>query len=271
MSPWLRLSLFATLLFALTACSTFRPPADVPDFAAVMETQTQVRDGIRVSAWVMSRTQTREAFGKRVDKAGVQPVWLEIDFFSIYPPEDIVDYTDGAELRGALEAFMCCTTRQNGSGSGDPINMVVISSGESLANFVRAGWDETEVINIGSMWRTAKAFLTSGEYKYSPISALYVFDRPQDISLQKARDTIHERNHLRLWLAPFTYRGTPVWMGAISRDIGVFWTTRTWNLTTHAIDSEVDEARNYITEDLANSGGADDLRAGWRRGADHPG
>ena len=28
-------------------------------------------------------------------------------------------------------------------------------------------------------------------------------------------------------------------------------TTRTWNLTSHAIDSEIDEARNYITEDLA--------------------
>jgi hypothetical protein len=42
-----------------------------------------------------------------------------------------------------------------------------------------------------------------------------------------------------------------VFLGGISRDIGVFWTTRTWNLTSHAIDSEIDEARNYIAEDLA--------------------
>ena len=49
------------------------------------------------------------------------------------------------------------------------------------------------------------------------------------------------------------WRGKPVWMGAISRDIGVFWTTRTWNLTSHAIDSKVDEARMYLTEDLATA------------------
>lgn len=183
---------------------------------------------------------------------GLRADWQYVDFEKIYPEDEFIDFQNPAELRQVLEEFLCCTTKKDGSGSGDPINMVVIiESADSLTGFIKAGWDETEIITTGSSWRTAKAFFTGGEYKYSPISALYVFERPQDISLQKARDSINERNHLRLWLTPWRLNGKNIFVGGISRDIGVFWTTRTWNLTSHAIDSEIDEARNYVTEDLA--------------------
>ena len=36
----------------------------------------------------------------------------------------------------------------------------------------------------------------------------------------------------------------------MSRDIGVRFTTKTWNLTTHRVDPDVDEARDYVIEDL---------------------
>jgi hypothetical protein len=58
----------------------------------------------------------------------------------------------------------------------------------------------------------------------------------------------HDR--LRLWATKWRYEGEIVWVGTITRDIGVYFTTRAWNLTTHAIDSDVDEARNYLVEDL---------------------
>ena len=58
-----------------------------------------------------------------------------------------------------------------------------------------------------------------------------------------ARGTvINERLHLRLWLTPLRYEGKPVWVGQISRDIGVRFTTKAWNLTTHRIDPDIDEA-----------------------------
>jgi hypothetical protein len=56
----------------------------------------------------------------------------------------------------------------------------------------------------------------------------------------------------------------PVWIGSISRDIGVYFTTRAWNLTTHAIDPAVDEARRYLREDFALSQSV--LRWGQVRG-----
>jgi hypothetical protein len=45
-----------------------------------------------------------------------------------------------------------------------------------------------------------------------------------------------------------------VWVGQVSRDIGVRFTTKAWNLTTHRIDPGVDESRDYVIEDLVAAG-----------------
>jgi hypothetical protein len=71
--------------------------------------------------------------------------------------------------------------------------------------------------------------------------------------LQKARETIHERNHLRLYLTPIIFEGKPVFIGQISRDIGVRFTSKT--IVTHKIDPDVDETRSYLLQDLAYSQG----------------
>ena len=52
-------------------------------------------------------------------------------------------------------------------------------------------------------------------------------------------------------MGPTSKVRTNVWIGTITRDIGIYFTTRAWNLTTHAIDPDTDEARTYLTEDLA--------------------
>src|SRR5262249_17712711 len=115
-------------------------------------------------------------------------------------------------------------------------------------------WDETETIGLRSCWRTLKAFSLGTRYRYSPVSSLYVEGRCQDFALQRARQTINERLHLRLWTTPLRFQGQPVWIGQVSRDIGVRFTWRTWNLTTHRIDPDVDEARDYVVEDLLQAG-----------------
>ena len=86
------------------------------------------------------------------------------------------------------------------------------------------------------------------------MSALYLFGRPQDIALQRTRHSINERIHLRLWLSPLSFAGCPVWVGQVSRDIGVRFTLTTLNLTTHRIDPDVDESRDYVSEDLTLAG-----------------
>ncbi|MCW8845558.1 MAG: LssY C-terminal domain-containing protein, partial [Gammaproteobacteria bacterium] len=46
-----------------------------------------------------------------------------------------------------------------------------------------------------------------------------------------------------------TFKGESVWIGQISRDIGVRFTTKT--ITTHKIDPDVDETREFLVENLA--------------------
>jgi hypothetical protein len=173
------------------------------------------------------------------------------EFGDLFAPEEIVSYDDEESLRVALAALPCCTTRQDGSGVGDPLNLVFVGEfDEVLAAFTHAGWDETEALHFGSAWRTFTAFFTGGSYRISPMSSLWVLGRDQDVGFQKIRNSIHQRHHFRLWLLPVLYQGRPVWLGAASRDIGVYFTTKTWNLTTHAIDADVDDARDYVLEDL---------------------
>jgi hypothetical protein len=70
---------------------------------------------------------------------------------------------------------------------------------------------------------------------------------------------------MRLWLAPFRYRGMQVWVGQISRDIGVKATPKSPSLTTHIIDPEVDQAREYLLHSLLAGGFVE--RFGFVRGA----
>jgi hypothetical protein len=84
--------------------------------------------------------------------------------------------------------------------------------------------------------------LAGERYPYAPVSDLYMFGRAQDLALQKARDNVHQRNHLRLWLSPLRLDGKQVWVGQISRDIGSRVTIHTPTFTTHKIDPDVDEA-----------------------------
>jgi hypothetical protein len=343
------------LLFAgtviLAGCATGFYPKPIESVPFRDRAQTQVEDGIRVTAAVPSATESRDLFGVSLYKKRVQPVWLEIenstqemvafmpvgvdkdyqspievaslnrnssarakaeqyffqngvnlqvapgdtrsgfmftnldegtksfnvdifgeddawyftffiqvpglaidhhevDFESLYHEDQIKDFADPASLRKALEELPCCTTDKGGNNRGDPLNLVIIGETEDLFYaFIRAGWDETEVVTAASGFKTAMSFMTGGAYRYSPISSLYVFDRRQDLAMQRIRDNIHERNHFRLWLSPTTFRGKPVWIGQISRDIGVRFTWKV--IATHKIDPDVDETREFLLENLA--------------------
>ncbi len=167
-----------------------------------------------------------------------------------------VDYTDDAQFRAALEALPCCVTNQDGSKNGDPLNLVIVGGlDDAFPSLVRRGWSPTEVTWKGSVMRTVSSAMSRERYPYAPISDLYLYGRPQDIALQKARDNIHQRNHLRLWQSPMRYRGQQVWVGQISRDIGSRLTIHSPTFTTHKIDPDVDEAALALTEDLVYSQG----------------
>ncbi len=172
---------------------------------------------------------------------------------------------DEAGLRQTLAVLPCCTTNEEADALGDPLNLVLIGNAEDLfPAFVRRGWHATEATYAGSITKTLMSFLFGERYIYSPVSPLYAFGRPQDIAFQKPRGSVHQRNHLRLWLTPFRFEGKEVWVGQISRDIGVKFTTTSKFLVTHVIDPDVDEARNGFIQDLLFSQGL--VKVGYAKG-----
>ncbi len=177
-----------------------------------------------------------------------------IDFDRLYSSDELVHVDKEDRLRALLEQLPCCATNADGTENGDPLNLVLIGARSDLVSaFVRRQWHPTEIIHAESIWRTVISFLQGSRYRYSPISPLYVYGRPQDGSAQKARSTIHERNHARFWLSPIRFQGKDVWVGQISRDIGIKFTFKSPTISTHVIDPDVDEARRYLVEDLAYS------------------
>ncbi len=202
---------------------------------------------------IVAEDQKNRTFTFFIEVPGLKVDHSQVDWDNLYQKDEIVSL-DEAGLRKALEKLPCCVTSEDGKEYGDPLNLVIIGDLEDVYyTFIRAGWDETETIYRASAIKTAISFVFGGRYRYSPISSLYVFGRRQDVSFQKARETIHERNHLRLWMTPMIYEGKPVWIGQISRDIGVRFTSKT--IVTHKIDPDVDETRTYLLQDLAYTQG----------------
>lgn len=157
------------------------------------------------------------------------------------------------ELRAWLEELPGEVFGPDGKTPGDPLNIVIVGDGRTaLSTFARRGWDPTETLRFGTAFRTVMSSLLGSAYRTSPVSPLTLFGRRHDHALQKIRRNVDERNHLRLWRAPAVCDGQPVWVGQISRDIGVKPSTRTF--VTHRIDPEVDEARDFLMQDLISSG-----------------
>jgi hypothetical protein len=73
---------------------------------------------------------------------------------------------------------------------------------------------------------------------------------------------------MRFWLSPIRFRGQKVWVGQISRDIGVKFTLKSPTISTHVIDPYMDEAHNDLTQDLAYSQAL--IKVGYVKGAEGP-
>jgi len=170
------------------------------------------------------------------------------------------------ELRAQLEQLPCCVTDPDGQHEGDPLNFVIVGESQDVLNSLsRSGWSFTHRINLRTIRREVGAAIGGEAYSVAPVSSLYAFGRKQDVALQRARQSIAQRNHLRLWLAPFRFEERPVWIGQVSRDIGIKMTTKSPTLTTHIIDPQVDLTREYLLHSLFAEGLVD--RFGFVKGS----
>ena len=220
---------------------------------------TNLHEGVKLLQIDLFADRRSRSFSLLAPVPGLRTDYKESKVFDrdyVAPGGSVVNFTSDAEFTAALESLPCCATNEDGSRNGDPLNLVIIGGIEdAFPSLVRRGWSPTEVTWKGSVMRIMRSAMSRERYPYAPISNLYLFGRPQDIALQKARDNIHQRNHLRLWRSPMLYHGKPVWVGQVSRDIGSRLTIHSPTFTTHKIDPDVDEAARALMEDLVYSQG----------------
>jgi hypothetical protein len=214
---------------------------------------TNQDDGVKYVSVVLYHPGRTKTFDFVVEVPGIQADYTRADFNKAVPPESRRE-VDLEGLRRAIEAYPCCVLGPDGTTPGDPLNIVIVGPGDGrlFHPLVRRGWDPTETVSGSTVMSTIWSSLFGLKYRTSPVSALYLDGRQQDIALQRARGSVDERNHLRLWLTPLTHEGKEVWIGQISRDIGVRLSSKT--ITTHKIDPDVDETRDYLLQDLLLSG-----------------
>jgi hypothetical protein len=169
----------------------------------------------------------------------------------IYKDQKLPDLTL-AQLRSELEKLPPTATNAKGTGTADPLNLVFVGDDTSqlMTTLSECGWSFSHALDWTTIRREISAAVQRKPYLTAPLSSLYLFGRQQDLAFQRSRQNLSQRNHLRLWLAPYTVGRRPVWVGHISRDIGIKITRKSPTLTTHVIDPSVDEARQYVLESL---------------------
>jgi hypothetical protein len=159
----------------------------------------------------------------------------------LYASTDLIEISDRARLRAAVEALPCCTTDATGTGQGLPLNLVV----------------------IGGLAEAGPAFVRRG-YRYRPADPLHAFGRAHDISLRKQSRWVAATPHeLRFWLTPLLYNGKQIWLGQASARLGGRFAEPAEGV--QPIASAVDDSRNGVVQDLLYSQSLSGL--GFTKGA----
>ena len=76
-----------------------------------------------------------------------------VDFAGLYASDELVETADEDEPRQALAQLPCCTTNEDGTENGDPLNLVLVGSPTDIfPALIRRHWNATEVVWSGSLW-----------------------------------------------------------------------------------------------------------------------
>jgi hypothetical protein len=142
---------------------------------------------------------------------------------------------------------------------GDMVNFCIVGTKDAVEKaFTAAGWVQVARSNNAAVVHGLLSTLAKKAYTEVPMSTLYLFGRPQDMSYARgdAITVALVRHHLRVWDTGRTAGGLPVWVGSSTHDEGLEKDQRN-NGVTHRIDPEVDKERDFIESSFAAAGALD--------------
>lgn len=140
---------------------------------------------------------------------------------------------------------------------GDMVNFALVGTETQVKQaFAAAGWVAVDKSVGDAVLHGLLSTLSHEAYTEMPMSTLYLFGRPQDLSFARGDPlkVAAERHHLRVWQTDETIGGAPLWVGSATHDIG-FERDQRNGKTTHKIDPKIDDERQFLLEsfDAANA------------------
>lgn len=136
------------------------------------------------------------------------------------------------------------------------VNFVLVGSQQQVQSALEAAsWRAADTDNKEAVLKAALETYEKKDYLQMPMSRLYLFGRKQDFGyeLAQAYSVVASRHHFRIWKAPTTWNGQPLWAGAGTHDIGFEKDQRNGSVT-HKIDPAVDGERDNIGQTLQQAG-----------------
>jgi hypothetical protein len=184
---------------------------------------------------------------------------------SVYPRERAATFVAArnvASIAGIDNSLFARIPRRISDKTGNPgdmVNFLILGSPADVEKvFKTAGWVRVDADVKETVLAGLIASMSKESYLTMPMSPLYLFGRTQDYGWAHAEpiQVVASRNHLRLWKAPFTVDGEPLWVGAATHDIGFEHDDRSKSMTaiTHKIDPDIDQERNYVEKTLSGTG-----------------
>lgn len=155
--------------------------------------------------------------------------------------QTVVRYSDAVEqdfersdaLRAALQQLPCCGGDARGALAGDPLNVVL----------------------VGQLDHVAAAMVRRGlRADRRPIDDTQrLFGRRPDVVGRVSGQGGMSPYWIRLWVAPFSYRGQPVFVAQAGRPVGGRLAMAEGRAL--AVHPAVDEVRNFLIQEFIYSGG----------------
>jgi hypothetical protein len=142
------------------------------------------------------------------------------------------------------------------ANEGDMVNFALVGTKEQVeAAYKAAGWVAVDKNVQEAVVNGLIKTLTREAYTEMPMSTLYLFGRPQDMSFARADPLLvaAERHHLRVWLTDKTLNGKPLWVGSSTHDIGFEKDQRNGGVT-HKIDPQIDKERDFLLQSFDAAG-----------------
>ncbi len=143
--------------------------------------------------------------------------------------------------------------------AGDVVNFSILGTEDQVKKaFAAAGWVQVDKTNNQAVLHGLISTLSKQAYLEMPMSTLYLYGRPQDLSYARADPLMVavERHHLRVWQSGQTVAGRPLWVGSATHDNGLERDERN-NGVTHHIDPQIDVERDFIEQSFAAAGALD--------------